>query len=90
HAERRVLLFFNAPIEAIEKITQYLKEKHLFADEPTINRGTNFAEFSIQLCVDDKETPLALVRYELMLLGARSLETVPLESSIPSLEVIDI
>ncbi|HOQ31636.1 MAG TPA: hypothetical protein PLA12_03885 [Candidatus Hydrogenedens sp.] len=90
HAERRVLLFFNAPIDAIEKITQYLKEKHLFADEPTINRGTNFAEFSVQLCVDDKEIPLARIRYELMLLGARSLETVPLESSIPNLDVINI
>jgi len=33
---------------------------------------------------------LAKVRYELMLLGARSLETVPLESSIPGLEVVDI
>ncbi len=89
HAERRVLLFFNAPTESVEKITQYLKEKHLFADEPTVNKGTNFAEFSVQLCIDDKTLPLALVRYELMLLGARSLETVPLESSIPGPEVID-
>ncbi len=89
HAERRVLLFFNTPIDTVDKITQYLKERHLFADEPTINRGTNFAEFSVQLCVDDKETPLAKVRYELMLLGARSLETVPLESSIPGLEVVE-
>lgn len=90
HAERRVLLFFNAPLTEVEKISQYLKENHLFADEPTINKGTNFAEFSVQLCVDDVRLPLAKVRYDLMLLGARSLETVPLESSIPGLEVVDI
>lgn len=89
HAEQRVLLFFNAPISAVEAITWYLRERHLFADEPTINVGTNFAEFSVQLCVDDVNLPLARVRYELMKLGARSLETVPLESSIPGLEVID-
>ncbi|MCX8065937.1 MAG: hypothetical protein N3G21_12325 [Candidatus Hydrogenedentes bacterium] len=90
HAERRVLLFFNAPLNMVEKITDYLKENHLFADEPTINRGTNFAEFSVQLCVDDVKLPLSKVRYDLILLGARSLETVPLESSIPGLEVVDL
>ena len=60
-----------------------------FANEPTINEGINYVEFSIQLDVSAKELTLAKVRYELAKLGATGIETIPLESSIPGLDVID-
>lgn len=89
HAENKVLLFFNARREDQDKLLEYLRRNRLFGDEPTINEGVNFIEFSIQLDASNKELPLAQVRYELAKLGATAIETIPLESSIPGLHVIN-
>jgi ATP phosphoribosyltransferase len=89
HAEDKVLMFLNAKRAQQEAIVQYLEENRLFGDEPTINEGVNFIEFSISLDSKSKKLPLAKVRYELAKLGATAIETIPLESSIPGLDVID-
>ncbi len=89
HAENKVLMFFNAKKDQQAAIVQYLGDNHLFGDEPTINEGVNFIEFSIQLDAASKKLPLAQVRYELAKRGATAIETIPLESSIPGLDVID-
>lgn len=89
HAENKVLVFFNARKEDQEKLLRYLSENHLFGDEPTINEGVHFLEFSVQLDASSKDLPLAKVRYDLAKLGATAIETIPLESSIPGLHVIE-
>ncbi|NIA15126.1 MAG: hypothetical protein GWP08_13725 [Nitrospiraceae bacterium] len=89
YAENKVLLLFNAKKEAVSEITDYLRANELFADEPTMNEGVNFTEFSVQMDTSDKELPLAKVRYELATHGATHIETVPLDSCIPGLDVID-
>jgi ATP phosphoribosyltransferase len=89
HAENKVLVFFNAKKDAQDKFLRYLSDQHLFGDEPTVNEGVNFIEFSIQLDAGSKALPLAKVRYELAKLGATAIETIPLESSIPGLDVIE-
>lgn len=89
YAENKVLLFFNARKEDQDKLLGYLRDNSLYGDEPTINEGVNFIEFSIQLDQTNKELPIAKVRYELAKLGATAIETIPLESSIPGLHVID-
>lgn len=88
-AEDKVLLFFNARKEDVPRILEYLEKNRLFADEPTMNEGVHFTEFSVQMCAASKELPLAKARYELAKLGATHIETVPLDSSIPGLDVID-
>ncbi len=88
-AENKVLIFFNAHKEAVSRLMNYLKENALFADEPTVNEGVNFTEFSVQLASDRVDLPLAKVRYELAKLGATGIETIPLESSIPGLGVLE-
>ncbi len=87
-AEDRVLVFFNAHKEDVPVLTKYLQDNQLFADEPTVNEGVNFTEFSVQMETNNPELPLARVRYELAKLGATNIETTPLESSIPGLDVI--
>lgn len=89
-AENKVLLFFNAKKQDVPVITDYLRANKLFADEPTINEGVNFTEFSVQMSADRSDLPLAKVRYELAKLGATHIETIPLDSSIPGLSVIDL
>jgi ATP phosphoribosyltransferase len=89
YAEDKVLVLFNARKEDEKKLLDYLAKNNLYGDEPTINEGINFIEFSIQLNVSSKKLPLAQVRYELAELGATAIETIPLESSIPGLHVID-
>jgi len=89
-AEDKVLLMFNAQKETAPRIIAYLENNRLFADEPTMNEGINFIEFSVQMDVGNPELPLANVRYELAKLGATHIETVPLDSSIPGLHVIDL
>lgn len=88
-AEDKVLCFFNCRKEDTGSIVAYLEKHKLFANEPTMNEGVHFVEFSIQLEVNSKALPLALVRYELAKLGASGIETVPLESSIPGLNAVD-
>ncbi|MEX2016229.1 MAG: hypothetical protein WD873_06280, partial [Candidatus Hydrogenedentales bacterium] len=88
-AERKVLVLFNSPRSAVDAIVRYLEQNKLFAEEPTMNEGANYVEFSIQVDADSKKLPLARIRYELAKLGATSIETVPLESSIPGINAVD-
>lgn len=89
YAENKVLLFFNAKKEGVEKIVDYLAGESLFADEPTMNDGVNFTEFSVQMDMSSTRLPLAKVRYELARLGASGIETVPLDSCIPGIDAVD-
>lgn len=89
HAEDKVLLLFNAPNSNKAEIEAYLSERHLFGDEPTVNEGPQFSEFSVELDASKKELPLARVRYELAKLGATNIETIPLDSSIPGIDCVD-
>ncbi|MFP4192701.1 MAG: hypothetical protein ACLFU6_11570 [Candidatus Hydrogenedentota bacterium] len=89
YAEDKVMLLFNTEKKNSGAIRQYLEKNRLFADEPTINEGENFTEFNVQMNASSKELPLAKARYELAKLGATNIETVPLDSSIPGLHVLD-
>lgn len=88
-AENKVLLVFNGRTDDVPKLMEYLRDNRLFGDEPTIKEGTNFTEFTIKLDTTNKALPLAKARYELAKLGATHLETIPLDSSIPGLDVLD-
>ena len=88
NAENKVLLLFNAPKENAGAIEAYLRDNRLFADEPTMNMGLNFVEFSVQMDTANAALPLAKVRFELAKLGASHIETIPLDSSIPGLDVL--
>ncbi len=89
-AENKVLMFFNAKREEVDAVLAYLRENRLFADEPTMNEGSSFTEFSVQMDVGDARLPLAKVRYELARLGATHIETVPLDSCIPGIDVVKL
>jgi ATP phosphoribosyltransferase len=88
-AENKVLLFFNAKNECADDVLRYLSGNRLFADEPTMNTGENYTEFSIQMDLNNPKLPIAKVRYELARIGATGIETVPLDSCIPSFDAID-
>jgi ATP phosphoribosyltransferase len=90
NAETKVLLVFNVPNTQIKQIESYLKDHNLYADEPTMNEGRDFSEYSIQLNIEDNNLPLARVRYELTELGAINLDTVPISSSIPNINLDDL
>lgn len=89
YAEDKVLLTFNTPKGDSDKILEYLRKNHLFGEEPTVNEGVNYTEYSIEMKADSVELPLPRVRYELAKMGATSIETIPLDSSIPGLQAID-
>jgi ATP phosphoribosyltransferase len=88
NAENKVFLLFNVPNEHAGTVEEYLECNNLFGDEPTINKGEHFTEYSIQLDITDQVNPIAEVRYRLAKLGAKSIETIPLSSSIPSFDCI--
>lgn len=88
YAEHKVLIFFNAPNDCVDNILMYLKANRLFGDEPTMNAGPHFTEFSVQVDGSDPNLPLAKVRYELAHAGATYIETVPLESCIPGIDAV--
>lgn len=90
YAENKVMLSFNGKREHQARLLEYLRENSLYGDEPTINEGINFIEFSIQLDVTSRNLPVAKVRFDLAKLGATHIETIPLESSIPGLDVVDL
>ncbi len=90
NAEDRVMLLFNVPAEKKERIESYLAEYNLYADEPTINPGESFAQYSIQVETVNPDIPLAKIRYELIKHGARSVDTVPLLSSISDIGVLNV
>jgi ATP phosphoribosyltransferase len=82
NAENKVMVIFNIANTKINEVEKYLSDNKLFADEPTMNTGKAFSEFSIQVGKDDKKLPLARIRYELAKLGAMNIDTIPIISSI--------
>ncbi|MBX7257018.1 MAG: hypothetical protein K1Y02_11710 [Candidatus Hydrogenedentes bacterium] len=90
YAENKVLLTFNARKDDVDRLMDYLRTNRLFGDEPTVKEGVHFTEFTIKLDTTNKQLPLAKARFDLAKLGATHIETIPLESSIPGLDVIDV
>ncbi|MBF0196640.1 MAG: hypothetical protein HQL32_02975 [Planctomycetes bacterium] len=90
NAENKVLVVFNVLNQKSAEIEEYLKENSLFADEPTMNLGKEYSEYSIQIDTAGAKTPLAKVRFELAKLGACSIDTIPINSSIPNIDVLDL
>jgi ATP phosphoribosyltransferase len=88
HAENKVMLLFNVPNAAADEVERYLSTNNLFGDEPTANKGREYTEYNIQVDAGDPEKPVAVVRHQLAKLGARSINTIPITSSIPSIKVI--
>ena len=88
NAESKVMLLFNVPNTAAEQVDAYLRANGLFGEEPTVNRGREFTEYNIQVDAADPVKPVALVRYALAKLGARSINTVPVLSSIPGIRAV--
>ncbi len=90
NAENKVMILFNVAHEKEEIIENYLSDNTLFADEPTRNVGKNFTEFSIQVDIENKNQSLARIRYELARLGAVNIDTIPVDSSIQSIDVLNL
>jgi len=88
NAENKVLILFNVPNSQVKDIESYLSNNNLFADEPTMNVGKLFTEFSIQVDKTNSELPLAKIRFELAKRKAVNIDTIPLDSSIPSIDVL--
>jgi len=88
HAENKVMLLFNVPNPLAGEVERYLSENNLFGDEPTANPGKEYTEYNIQVDAENPGQPLAMVRYRLAKLGARSINTIPITSSIPGMRVI--
>jgi ATP phosphoribosyltransferase len=89
NAENKVLLLFNVPVAAAAEVEAYLARNNLFADEPSRTSGKAYTEYSIEVDAASTKLPLARVRYELALMGARGIDTIPLTSSIPSIDAIE-
>jgi ATP phosphoribosyltransferase len=90
NAENKVMVLFNVPNDKVTELEDYMSSHNLFADEPTKNVGKLFTEFSIQVNKDNKQQSLALVRYELAKRGAVNIDTIPVDSSIQSIEVLGL
>ncbi len=90
NAENKVMILFNVANEKVDSIEHYLSDNELFADEPTKNVGKSFTEFSIQVDVENKKHSLAMVRYELAKRGAANIDTIPIDSSIQNINVLNI
>jgi len=88
HAENKVMLLFNVPNALSAEVERYLSANALFGDEPTAAKGREFTEYNIQVDADDARKPLAMVRYTLAKLGARSINTLPITSSISGVKVL--
>ena len=89
NAENKVMVMFNVSNEKVEAIDRYLREKNLFADEPTVSVGKEFTVYNVQIDTGNINEPLAKVRYELAKLGATSINTLPVQSSIPSIKAVN-
>ena len=88
NAENKMMVMFNVSNQNVPSIEQYLREKNLFADEPTVSIGKAFTVYNVQIDAGNINEPLAKVRYELAKRGATSINTLPVQSCIPSLNVI--
>ena len=89
NAENKVMVMFNVANDNANMIERYLREKNLFADEPTVSVGKDFTVYNVQIDAGNINEPLAKVRYELAKLGATSINTLPIQSCIPSLKYGD-
>ena len=89
NAENKVLLLFNVPVANAPEIEAYLVRNNLFADEPSRISGKAYTEYSIEVDTASSKLPLARIRYELALMGARGIDTIPLTSSIPAIGAIE-
>jgi len=89
NAENKVLLLFNVPVSAAPAVEAYLVRNNLFADEPSRISGKSYTEYSVEVDTAGATLPLAQIRYELAVMGARGIDTIPLTSSIPAISVID-
>ncbi len=90
NAENKVMILFNVPNSNVEEVEKYLSDNLLYADEPTKTIGKHFTEFSIQVNKDDTKQSLAVVRYELAKLGAANIDTIPVNSSIQNIDVLNL
>jgi len=88
NAEDKVMILFNVPNSSIPEIETFLEDNNLFADEPTITAGDTHAQFSIQVDTKKHKLPLAQIRFELALRNAVNIDTIPIDSSIPSINVL--
>ena len=88
NAENKMMLLFNVSNDKVNAIDSYLREKNLFADEPTVSVGKAFTVYNVQIDAVNNDEPLAKVRYELAKRGATSINTLPIQSSIPSIKVL--
>jgi len=89
NAENKMMVMFNVHNDNVDAIECYLREKNLFADEPTVSVGKEFTVFNIQIDAGNIDEPLAKVRYELAKLGATSINTIPVQSSIPGIRTVN-
>ncbi|MBN1184929.1 MAG: hypothetical protein JXB49_21770 [Bacteroidales bacterium] len=90
NAEDKVLIIFNVPNTMEGEVESFLSKNNLFADEPTKTQGKDFTVFNIQVDISNKDLPLAKIRYELAKRGAKNIDTLPISSSIPSLDALDL
>ncbi|MDA3927486.1 MAG: hypothetical protein PF541_00910 [Prolixibacteraceae bacterium] len=90
NAENKVLVTFNVPNSSCELVEKYLNENNLFADEPTMSVGKTYTVYNIQVNTSGNAVPLSMVRYKLAKLGASNIDTLPIKSSIQSIEAIQI
>lgn len=90
NAENKVMILFNVANDNVKDIEKYLRDNNLFADEPTVNVGKTFTEFSIQVDITDPDIPLAKIRYELAKRKAVNINTIPVDSSIQNLDILDL
>lgn len=90
NAENKVLVTFNVQNEKRNSIEKYMNENSLFADEPTMSIGKTYTVYNIQVDTLASKVPLAMVRYQLAKLGASNIDTLPIQSSIQSIDAIKI
>lgn len=90
NAENKVLVTFNVPNGKRDVIEKYLNDNNLFADEPTMSIGKTYTVYNIQVDTSGGKVPLAMVRYQLASLGATNIDTLPIQSSIQSLEALKL
>jgi ATP phosphoribosyltransferase len=89
NAENKVLLLFNVPVKNAPDVEAYLLANNLFADEPSRISGQAYTEYSIEVDTANAKLPLAKIRYDLAVMGARGIDTIPLTSAIPGIGAID-
>ena len=88
NAENKVMIIFNVSNKNVKEVENYLRDNSLFADEPTMNIGETFTEFSIQVDIANPDIPLAKIRYELAKRKAVNINTIPIDSSIHNIDVL--